>query len=72
VVIDINQTSWRQFGCSMAGADHICFTTVTAQQRRHFVPSGFAFFADFCRQGGYFAALRLSNRWHSDSKLAKK
>jgi hypothetical protein len=30
------------------------------------------FFADFCRQGGYFAALRLSNRWHSDSELAKK
>jgi hypothetical protein len=57
VVIDINQTTWREFGCSVAVPDRICFSTVTARQLSHFVPPGFSFFAD---KNGYFAALRLS------------
>jgi hypothetical protein len=53
VVIDINQTSWREFGCCVAAPDRNCFSTVTARQRRHFVPAESAF---FCGQNGLFAA----------------
>jgi hypothetical protein len=52
--MDISQTSWRQFGCCVAASHHTCFSTVTMQQRRHFVPRGSAF---FCRQNDYLPAV---------------
>jgi hypothetical protein len=37
--MDINQTTWPQFGCFAAKPVHVWFATVTARQQRSFVPA---------------------------------
>jgi hypothetical protein len=42
--IDINQTTWRQFGCFAAMPDHVGFRDVIGRQQRRFVPSNRIYF----------------------------
>ena len=46
--IDINQTTWPQFGCFAAMPEHTSLATVTTRQQRPFVPCQFGFLSVFC------------------------